>query len=143
VIGAGDIADCATPGAKETAKLLDQVDDPVLEAHRTTCTLAYWHYPLFSSGIHSDDLPKMMKVWRTLYAYGVDVVLNEHDHDYERFAPQNPDGKVDPVHGIREFVFGTGGAPQRHFRSERANSEVRNDHTWGVLKLTLHAASYD
>jgi len=114
-----------------------------LAANRTVCTLAYWHHPVFSSGIHGMDPPKMKDIWRVLYEFHVDVVINGHDHDYERFAPQTPDGQPDAARGIREFVAGTGGAPQRHFYTIRANSEVRNDTTWGVLKLTLHAASYD
>jgi hypothetical protein len=70
-------------------------------------------------------------------------VVNGHDHDYERFAPQNPNGEADAEHGIREFVVGTGGAGLYELRTIRANSEVRNNTTWGVLKLTLHATSYD
>ena len=113
-----------------------------LAAHRTRCTLAYWHRPVFSSGRHGND-PHMHPIWPVLYEFGVDVVVNGHDHDYERFAPQNPDGEADAKRGIREFVVGTGGAGLYEFRTIRANSEVRNNTTWGVLKLTLHATSYD
>jgi hypothetical protein len=70
-------------------------------------------------------------------------VVNGHDHDYERFAPQNPNGEANAEHGIREFVVGTGSAGLYEFRTIRANSEVQNNTTWGVLKLTLHATSYD
>jgi len=70
-------------------------------------------------------------------------VLNGHDHTYERFAPQSPSGQADPTQGIREFVVGTGGAGLYPFPTVRPNSQVRNNTTWGVLKLTLHAASYD
>jgi hypothetical protein len=74
--------------------------------------------------------------------YGADVVLNAHDHTYERFAPQNPNGQADS-RGVREFVVGTGGAALYDFPSNQPNSQVRNTTTWGVLKLTLHATSYD
>jgi hypothetical protein len=113
-----------------------------LTAHPTACTLAYWHQPRFSSGPHGSN-PVYQSLWQALYDYGADVVLNGHDHDYERFAPQTPAGASDPPHGLREFVVGTGGAGLYPFLTVAPNSQVRNDTTWGVLKLTLHARSYD
>jgi hypothetical protein len=113
-----------------------------LAANPTTCTVAYFHHPLFSSGQHGNEL-KMRPTWDALYAAGADVVVSGHDHDYERFAPQTPSGVADPELGIREFVVGTGGAGLRSFGSIRPNSEVRNSNTHGVLKLTLHPSSYD
>jgi hypothetical protein len=71
------------------------------------------------------------------------VVLSGHDHDYERFAPQTSSGAPDPARGIREFVVGTGGRSHYSFGTIRANSQVRNSDTNGVLKLTLHPTSYD
>jgi hypothetical protein len=86
----------------------------------------------------------MKFLWDALYHSGADVVINGHDHDYERFTPQDPEGKADPEHGIREFVVGSGGKnSHRLFAGTRANSEIRNSDTFGVLKLTLHAKSYD
>ncbi len=114
-----------------------------LAAHRASCTLAYWHHPRFSSGEHGDTVA-MQPIWQDLYDAGADVVLNGHDHDYERFAPETPTGAADPARGIREFVVGTGG--KNHYPITRApepNSEVRNWDTFGILKLTLHARSYD
>ena len=113
-----------------------------LAAHKTSCTLAYWHVPVFSSGRHGDDA-HMKDLWRVLYAFGADVVVNGHDHNYERFAPQDPDGKADATRGIREFIVGTGGARLRPIKGQQANSEVRDGATWGVLKLTLRPTSYD
>ncbi len=85
----------------------------------------------------------MQEIWRILYAFGADVVLTGHDHDYERFAPQTPNGQADRVHGIREFVIGTGGASLRSFSgTPKPNSEVRQRCAYGVLKLTLRPASY-
>ena len=112
-----------------------------LAAHPTSCALAYWHHPVFSSGTHGNN-PQMAEVWRVLDSAGVDVVIVGHDHDYERFAPQNYLGIADTA-GIREFVVGTGGAALRPFATVAANSEVRNSDALGVLKLTLHATSYD
>ncbi len=113
-----------------------------LEAHPAACVLAYWHQPRFSSGEHGDDT-SVAAFWQDLYVAGADVVLNGHDHDYERFAPQNPIGKPDPKKGIREFVVGTGGAEHRSFHDVQPNSEVRAANVWGVLKMTLHKTSYD
>lgn len=112
-----------------------------LAANRTACTLAYWHAPLYSSGTHG-NASRVRPLWEALYEYGADVVLNGHDHRYERFAPQNATGQADPK-GIREFVAGTGGAKLYPQSVRQPNSEAQNDTDWGVIKLTLHAASYD
>lgn len=113
-----------------------------LAAHPAACTLAYWHHPLFSSGsLHGGDR-NMRPIWQALYEHGADVVLNGHEHNYERFEPQDPDGTPDPARGIRQFVIGTGGMYHYSFGPPVANSAVRNSDTYGVLKLTLHAGSY-
>lgn len=113
-----------------------------LAAHPEGCLLAAWHQPRFSSGTHGDD-PAFDAFWRALYEAGVDVVLNGHDHDYERFEPQDPDGRGDPSRGVREFVVGTGGKNQTPFATIRANSAARSSGTFGVLSLALHAGGYD
>jgi hypothetical protein len=115
-----------------------------LKDNPAPCTLAYWHVPVFSSGPHGSELKEtaqMREAWRVLYESGADVVINGHDHLYERFAPQNPQGKADP-NGIREFIVGTGGGGQYEFRQIRANSEVRSNRSYGVLVLTLGATDY-
>jgi hypothetical protein len=114
-----------------------------LAANSRTCTLAYFHHPLFSSGSLSGGNSKMKPSWEALYAARADVVLNGHLHNYERFAPQTPSGEADPEGGIREFVVGTGGYSLNSFKTTVANSQVRNASTYGVLKLTLHPSSYD
>src|SRR5579872_3327837 len=115
-----------------------------LNAHPAKCTLAYWHKPLFSSGAAHGNDPEVKALWDALYAANVDVVLNGHDHDYERFAPQDPSGNLDSQRGIREFVVGTGGKnSHRSFAAPKPDSEVRQADTFGVLKVTLHATSYD
>ncbi len=113
-----------------------------LSRHPARCTLAYWHHPRFSSGQHGDE-PATGVFWRDLEAAGAEVVLNGHDHDYERFVPIDADGRPDPARGITEFVVGTGG--KNHYRMTRPEpptSAVRNDDTFGVLKLTLRATGY-
>lgn len=111
-----------------------------LAAHPGVCTLAAWHQPRFSSGPHGDD-PAYDAFWRALHAAGADVVLNGHDHVYERFGPQTPDGAPDAARGLRQFVVGTGGKNLTSFGAPRPNSEARAA-AFGVLKLTLRPASY-
>src|SRR5256884_1338430 len=111
-----------------------------LAAHPARCTLAYWHNPLFDS----KDAPNtaVRPLWDPLYAAGADVLVNAHYAFYERFAPQTPAGVADPAQGIREFIVGTGGAEVMSFGTIRANSQVRNSGTFGVLRLTLDDARY-
>jgi chitodextrinase len=113
-----------------------------LAAHPAQCTLAYWHEPRFSSGSEHGSDSSFDPFWRDLYTAGAEIVLNGHDHEYERFAPQNPTAGADPK-GIREFVVGTGGASHYTFTTPIANSEIRDNTSYGVLKLTLHSTSYD
>lgn len=113
-----------------------------LAAHRGANILAYWHHPRFSSGEHGDNT-SMEPIWSLLCDAHTDVVIVGHDHDYERFAPMNNDGQRDDANGIREFVVGTGGATHDHLTHVEPNSQIRNFDTFGVLKLTLHAHSYD
>ena len=113
-----------------------------LAAHPAVCTLAYWHHPRFSSGTVHGSSTSMQPLWQALYDNGADVVLAGHEHNYERFAPQDPSGIPDPARGIREFVVGSGGRSHYVFGTPIANSEVRNQDTYGVLKLTLHPTSY-
>jgi acid phosphatase type 7 len=107
------------------------------------CTLAYFHHPLFTSGEYRPGEERMERLWEVFYDAGVDVVLNGHDHNYQRFAPQDPQGRADPEDGIREFVVGTGGRSNYQISQPIANTEVYNDDTYGVLELTLHPKSYE
>ncbi len=111
-----------------------------LAAHPARCTLAYWHHPLYSSGGHG-SMPRMRAAWDILHAAGVELVLSGHDHDYERFAPQDGRGRVDAA-GMRQFVVGTGGAYLTPFLRLRAHSEMRDNSRFGVLKLDLDPGRY-
>ncbi len=114
-----------------------------LEVNPRLCTLAYWHKPLYSSDIKHGNNSDMQDFWKLLYQAGADVVLNGHAHSYERYALQDPYGVADQVHGIREFIVGTGGTGLRQFGVIQPNSEIQEQNTFGVLKLTLNASSYD
>jgi hypothetical protein len=112
-----------------------------LGANPRECVLAYWHHPRFSSGQHGNDA-EVAAIWNALSEAGAEVVVNGHDHNYERFRPQTPSAVADEARGIRQFVVGTGGASLRSFGTVKANSEIRNSSTHGVLKLTLGLSSY-
>ena len=113
-----------------------------LDASKATCTLAIWHHPRFSSGEHGNDAT-VWPFWDALYRAHADVVVNGHDHDYERFGPQDPAGREDKAGGVREFVVGTGGAVLRDFPTVAAHSEVRIANTYGVIKFVLHPTWYE
>lgn len=114
-----------------------------LAAHPAQCTLAYWHHPRFTSGSNAPGSSSVTPLYQALYDHGADVLLVGHDHHYERFAPQDPAGRSNAARGIREFVVGTGGRNFHPLNAPRPNSEVRNNATFGVLRLTLRPASYD
>ena len=113
-----------------------------LKANTQKCTVAYWHNPRFSSGWHGSD-PRLGSFWQLLYAANVDVILNGHDHDYERFLAQTPTGVADSVLGIPEIIVGTGGGDLRGYRNSlEPNSQIRIQGHYGVLKVTLGAAEW-
>jgi hypothetical protein len=103
-----------------------------LDRHRTRCTVAYWHHPRWSSGLHGSD-SSVASLWRTLANARADLVLAGHDHHYERFAP---------IDGIRSFVVGTGGRSHYPVLVRLRSSQALNDRTYGVLRLTLRPDSY-
>ncbi len=115
-----------------------------LAEHPAACTLAYGHHALFSSGFFASHAihPELRPLWQALYEAHAEIVLAGHEHSYERFVPQNPQGRADPQSGIREFVVGTGGRSHTPLGRPLENSEVRNADTFGVLKLTLAQGRY-
>lgn len=123
-----------TPGSQQLTWLRGE-----LQNNRTQCTLAYWHRPLVSSGPNGSN-PDVRVLWMTLAEFGADVVLNAHDHLYERFAPQDFEERPN-ASGIRQFIVGTGGARQYPTGTIKRNSEVRGS-AYGVLVLTLSPKSY-
>lgn len=136
-------SECKEVGGCEAGSRQEKWLRADLSAHPAACTLAYWHKPLFSSGgAHGNDLD-LKPFWQALYDANADVIVAGHDHDYERFAPQNPDGVADAKRGIREFVVGTGGKNHRPFGESKQNSEVRDSTAFGVLKLSFRPKGYD
>jgi alkaline phosphatase len=111
-----------------------------LARNEATCQLAFWHQPRWSSGPHGSDAT-YGGFWTALMRAGVDVVLNGHDHDYERFAKLDPSGHFSG-RGIREFVVGTGGLSHYPFGPPVRGSQVRVPDRFGVLRLVLSKRSY-
>jgi acid phosphatase type 7 len=139
-------SECAQVGGCNAGSPQEQWLKADLAAHAKQCTLAYWHRPLFTSGVSfgvSLGESAMHDVWVDLYDAHADLVLNAHAHIYERFAPQDPSGNDDPTNGITEFVVGTGGGDHGSVGVIAANSVVRDNTTFGVLKLTLHPTSFE
>lgn len=113
-----------------------------LGAHPADCTLAFWHHPRFTSGRHSAE-GSMYPIWQALYEADADLVVNGHEHFYERFRPQTADGIPDAARGLRQFIVGTGGRSRFGYVTVAANSELRENRYHGVLELTLRNDSYD
>ena len=126
---------CAAGSAQEKWLRAD------LAATKSSCVLAYWHHPRWSSGPHGSSTA-VAPFWSALYEKGADVVLVGHDHDYERFEPLNSAGQIDQVRGIRQFVVGTGGRSLYRIGTPITGSAARNDRAFGVLKLTLEPGGY-
>jgi hypothetical protein len=113
-----------------------------LAATTASCILAFWHHPLFNSGATHGGATPGKVFWADLYAAGADLVLNGHEHNYQRYAKQTPTGQADP-RGIREFVVGTGGRSHYGLLSDKdPNFEFGDTTTFGVLKLFLEPSSY-
>jgi acid phosphatase type 7 len=116
-----------------------------LAAHPAPCTLAYFHIPVFvlsdpmlSSGV------ALVPLWQALQDAGADLIINGHVHLYARFAPRDSDGTVDPAHGIREIIVGTGGDQHSDIPTSPSPAlEVADNTTFGFLKLTLHPAGFN
>ncbi|KFC67840.1 metallophosphoesterase [Massilia sp. LC238] len=113
-----------------------------LAREKAACTLAFWHHPLYTSGGHFREQGRLRDAFALLHAAGAELVLSGHDHDYERFAPQDADGRLDRARGVRQFVVGTGGAYATPFLQFTPNSEVREASYDGVLELRLLDGAY-
>ncbi|GAB3780949.1 metallophosphoesterase family protein [Nocardioides ungokensis] len=138
---AGQAGGCDQAGAwvgRQTAWLASD-----LAADHAPCTLAYWHQPVFTAMNNPSAEGAMSRTWwRMLYAAGADLVLNGHEHLYARFAPQTPDGRVDPDYGIRELIVGTGGEGLDPLAAGMPNVEAGQDQGYGAMQLTLGQHGY-
>ena len=120
-------------GAGSTQELWLKND---LAANPRQCVIAMWHHPRFSSGQHGNNTVSSA-LWTDLYNAHAEIILNGHDHTYERFAPQNPSGGLDTTNGIVEMVVGSGGKDHYSFVTVKTNSVARDNSANGLMKLTL------
>jgi 3',5'-cyclic AMP phosphodiesterase CpdA len=132
---AGALNDCFAGSPQEQWLRAD------LAAHPTFCTLAYYHHPLYSSG-KEGNFWRAHDLVQALIDYHVDLILNGHDHSYERFAPQDANGNLDPVNGIPEIIAGTGGKDHSPLVKRLPNSLVFDNTSFGVLRMVLHPTGY-
>jgi hypothetical protein len=142
--GCGPAADPANPGTGNRMYAWLKQD---LAAHPNdpyTCTLAFWHHPLFSFSTGSGATSAVRPLWQLLYRARADVVLNGHSHNYQRWRPQDPRGGRDRKRGIREFVVGTGGASHYALQSgtRPSNLAAAQDDAFGVLRFSLRRNGY-
>ena len=135
-------SECASVGGCGVGSAQEAWLKSDLAAHPGVCTLAYWHKPRFSSSSTTPSSTTYVPFWNDLYSAGADLVLNGHAHDYERFAPQTGSGAADPK-GLTEMVVGTGGDDFHKMGAAISNSVVRDNGSFGVLKMTLHATGYE
>jgi len=115
-----------------------------LASTQQPCILAYWHHPLFNSGTgHGSDVPAgAVAFWNVLYPAHADLVLNGHEHNYQRYGKQDPTG-VATTDGIREFVVGTGGASHYGMLATKdTNYEFGDTADFGALRLYLGDDGY-
>ena len=112
-----------------------------LTATTERCILAYWHHPRFNSGAGHTDTPGTAPLWDDLYAARADIVLAGHEHNYQRYAKQDPAARATPE-GIRQFIVGSGGRSLTPLAELDPNFEVGNATHFGVLKLMLASSSY-
>ncbi|WP_106964857.1 discoidin domain-containing protein [Amycolatopsis orientalis] len=99
------------------------------------CVAAYYHHPRWSSGDHGDQRGSK-QLWDLFAQNKVDLILNGHDHHYERFVPQDASGKANPA-GPVEIIGGMGGANPYPVHSAHPTTAKLLKDTFGVLKLTM------
>jgi hypothetical protein len=145
-VGAWHFASVDTGSSSGTSGDMTQAENDWLKADLAAdthlCEAVYMHHPRYSAGSHGSNAG-LADNWQMMMDAGVDLVLSGHDHNYQRWAMMGANGAADPVSGIRQFVVGTGGGSHYATANRPAGLEVINTDTFGVLKLTLGASSYD
>src|SRR5207247_1954374 len=150
LVGAGDIASCTKTGDEATAKLLDSIAGTVFTAGDNAS----------AAGADSDFTNCYAPTWgrhnaRTLPAPGdLDYATPGAAGYFGYFGPAAGDPTqgyysydlgswhVVALHSIRQSIAGTGGLRHTAVTNIAPNSEVRDNTSYGVLKLTLDAATY-
>ena len=113
-----------------------------LASNSLTCVAVYYHHPYLSIG-KEGGTAALVNFWKLMAQYHVTLVLNGHDHEYQRWKPLGANGKVNPA-GITEIITGTGGHSITPF--VRANKRVAVKYsagtaTYGATRLQLFPSS--
>jgi hypothetical protein len=128
-------SNCAAIGGCDAGSPEEQWLRADLAANSRACVLAMWHHPRYSSGLEHGSSTATEALYQALYDFNTELILAGHDHDYERFAPMTATGTIDDARGIVQFVVGTGGKSHYPFGTPQTGSFVRNNDTYGVLRL--------
>ena len=131
------------PSCAEGSPQNDWLEQDLAAVPASSCVLAYWHHPLFNSGAGSgnDDHSSIQPLWADLDAAGADLIINAHEHNYQRYELMTADGIASPS-GVREFISGGGGKSLDGFLAAKDPGFQVGIEKYGVLKLELGIASY-
>ena len=135
-------SNCAAIGGCEAGSVQELWLRSNLKASSNQCQIVMWHHPRFSSGLEHGNADFMQDIWKAVAENHVELVLNGHEHTYERFAPMNAIGEADSS-GTTEILVGSGGISHYHAGIKKPNSQTFDSDTYGVLKLELLASSYN
>jgi hypothetical protein len=140
VVSLNSEADLAASGQQATWLKAD------LAAHPARCTMAFWHRPRFSSDPLNGDTLALNPLYAILYNAGVDVLLQGHAHNYQRWNELAPDangrGTIQRGRGIRSFVVGTGGADFTPPGTLQSGEDALAGNVFGVMQMTLTPTGY-
>jgi|GEM_PF-655477 len=141
--GANEVPCELGPSCAEGSPQNDWLEQDLAAVPQSSCVLAYWHHPLFNSGGSNgnNDTTPVRAFWEDLYAAGADLIVNGHEHNYQRYAPLTPDGVQSPS-GIRELISGGGGKNLTGLLSAKDPGYEFGVRSFGMLKLELSADSY-
>lgn len=104
-----------------------------LAASNAEWKVVYFHHPPYSSGPHGSNSVVRDKLVPVFQNGGVHLVLNGHDHQYERTKPLT--NHVPATNGISYIVTGGGGASLYSRVSTNAFTEVyAKKHNFGLLR---------
>jgi acid phosphatase type 7 len=135
-------SNCDYIGCGSTSAQAAWLQNDLANATNKQCTLAYMHHPLYATGTGGLE-PRVKPLWQILYDNGAEVILNGHDHRYERLDRIDPNANPDSTSGIRPLIAGTGGDPGGGTSDPKdPNSQVRIFGTAGILRMDLSDTSY-
>src|SRR5215212_1218223 len=135
-------SNCDYVSCNSTSAQATWLQNDLANATNKQCTLSYMHHPLYATGTGGLE-PRVKPLWQILYNNGADVILNGHDHRYERLARIDPNDNRDLTYGMRPLIAGTGGDPGGGTTdTNEPNSEIKIFGTAGILRMDLSEGYY-